>query len=224
MRYWAYIDSKVCGPFEKEKLAEISNFSLSSLLCPDTPGGGQASNWKAASAYPEVVAVFGPAPAPAQPGKPAADSPLMMTMRGTLIDEPVIDTPAAKPPESGSGTSPSPAKARKPAAESPLLMTMRGTLIDEPAKAGGVTPGISGTNKEMSGAGIPDRNRPIAEKPVSREQDAQLEPLKHKLDQMSAMLVSIADNQSQLLTRLNRVEGVVLGMKSLLFPGLPKKD
>lgn len=96
MKYWAYINKAVCGPFEKEKLAELSDFSLASLLCPDTPGGARADAWKAASAFPEVLAVFGPAPAPAEPVS-RANSPIMMTMRGTLIEEPEASEPAAAP-------------------------------------------------------------------------------------------------------------------------------
>ncbi len=96
MKYWAYINNAVCGPFEKEKLAELSAFSLVTLLCPDTPGGARADGWKAASTFPEVLAVFGPAPAPAEP-RSQANSPIMMTMRGTLIEEPAADEPAPAP-------------------------------------------------------------------------------------------------------------------------------
>lgn len=96
MKYWAYINNAVCGPFEKEKLVELSDFSLASLLCPDTPGGARADAWKAASTFPEVLAVFGPAPAPAEPVS-RANSPIMMTMRGTLIEEPAAEEPAAAP-------------------------------------------------------------------------------------------------------------------------------
>ncbi len=98
MKYWAYINNVVCGPYPKEKLAEIPSFSLASLLCPDAPGGAQADGWKAASAFPEVLSLFGTAPAPEQPAGPAQDrSRIMMTMRGTLIDEPIMEEPAAAP-------------------------------------------------------------------------------------------------------------------------------
>ena len=96
MKYWAYINNAVCGPFEKEKLTELSAFSLVTLLCPDTPGGAKADGWKAASTFPEVLAVFGPAPAPEEP-RSQANSPIMMTMRGTLIEEPAADEPAPAP-------------------------------------------------------------------------------------------------------------------------------
>lgn len=202
MRYWAYIDKKVCGPFEKEKLAELPNFSPSFLLCPDSPDGGQANAWKAASAFPDVLAALSPAPAPAQSRKPAAESPLLMTMRGTLIDEPVIDPPT---------------QPRKPAVESPLMMTMRGTLIEEPA---GNAPAAE-PPKEKYGVELPARVSPAPGNAAGKERDQSLDPVKQKLEQMSAMLVSIGNTQSQLLERLGRVESALADMKAQLPPARP---
>lgn len=177
MKYWAYINNAVCGPFEKEKLAELSDFSLVSLLCPDTPGGARADAWKAASTFPEVLAIFGPAPAPAEP-RSQASSPIMMTMRGTLIEEPAAEEPAAAP---------------KPVIGTPP--------VQEPVK---------------KPAGVPV---PAA----ARQQDPEPEPLREKLEHMSAMLVSIGNSQAQLLERLGRVESSVGEMKALLFPAPPGK-
>lgn len=179
MKYWAYINNAVCGPFEKEKLIELSDFSLVSMLCPDTPGGARADAWKAASAFPEVLAVFGPAPAPAEPGN-RANSPIMMTMRGTLIEEP--EEPVAAPPP----------------ASSPVRENIAAPVAPEPAK-------------ELPTAQVP------------RQPDPEPDPLREKLEHMSAMLVSIGNSQAQLLERLGRVESSVSDMKSLLFPAPPKK-
>lgn len=179
MKYWAYINNAVCGPFEKEKLAEISAFSLVTLLCPDTPGGAKADGWKAASTFPEVLAVFGPAPAPAEP-RSQANSPIMMTMRGTLIEEP---DPAPQP------------------------------VPSSPARAGAAVPAVPEPVKEI----------PAAAGPVRPQQDPVPEPLREKLEHMSAMLVSIGNSQALLLERLGRVESAVGEMKSLLFPAPPKK-
>ncbi len=194
MRYWAYINNQVCGPVEKEKLPELATFTLATLVCPEAPAGGEAVAWKAASAYPEVLAALtpapspAPAPAPAPQRAPAAESPLMMTMRGTIIDMPVVQPAAA----------PQPAPAPAPAAESPLMMTMRGTLIEAPAI------------KEPALA---------APAPAAQQTAPQPEPAAQKLEQISAMLASIANGQSQLLERLGRVESSVAEMKALLFPG-----
>lgn len=184
MKYWAYINNAVCGPFEKEKLAELSDFSLVSMLCPDTPGGARADGWKAASAFPEVVAVFGPAPAPAEPAN-RANSPIMMTMRGTLIEEPGAAEPAAAP---------------RPAIVTPAVQEP----AREPAAAASPAPAIAAPQ-------------------VNRQPDPEPEPLREKLEHISAMLVSIGNSQAQLLERLGRVESSVSEMKSLLFPAPPKK-
>ncbi|MBI4350365.1 MAG: hypothetical protein HY550_02895 [Elusimicrobia bacterium] len=191
MKYWLYMNNVVCGPYEKEKLADFPNFSLTSLLCPDTPGGGQAAGWKAASTFPEVVALFGAAPAPERPGGPAADKArIMMTMRGTLIDEPVIDEPPAAPPPAAA---PVPAKAAEQVVRRPP--------------------------EEKPAAGIPENARPVPGQAAGPQPD----PLRERLEQMSAMLVSIGNAQTQLLERLIRVESAVADMKSLLFPAPPEK-
>lgn len=189
MKYWAYINNAVCGPFEKEKLAELSDFSLVSLLCPDTPGGARADAWKAASAFPEVLAVFGPAPAPAEPVS-RANSPIMMTMRGTLIEEP--EEPVAAPLPASS-----------------------------PSRANSVTPAVAEPVQELPAAGLP--GPAIAGNPVLPQPAPEPEPLREKLEHMSAMLVSIGNSQAQLLERLGRVESSVSDIKSLLFPAPPKK-
>jgi hypothetical protein len=210
MKYWAYMNNVVCGPFEKEKLAALPNFTPASLLCPDTEGGGQANGWKAASTFPEVLAALTPAPVSAPARLPAAESPLMMTMRGTLIEETPANASAAQLP----------AAAPVKAAESPLMMTMRGTLIedlaiDAPAKAA--------PPKETPAAGIPAGTPPVPENFSVRQPDPEPEEIRKKLEHMSAMLVSIGNTQSQLLDRLGRVESAVADMKSLLFPAPPQK-
>ena len=166
MRYWAYLNNQVCGPVEKEKLPELAGFILTSLICPETPAGGETVGWKEASTYPEVLAALGPAAAPAAAPAPA------------------------------------PAPQRAPAAESPLMMTMRGTLIETPAAQ--------------------EPAKPAGAAPAAQQPPPQPEPAAQKLEQISAMLASIANGQSQLLERLGRLENSVADMKSLLFPGAGK--
>ena len=204
MRYWAYLNNQVCGPVEKEKLPELAGFILTSLICPETPAGGETVGWKEASTYPEVLAALGPAaapaaapaPAPAPQRAPAAESPLMMTMRGTIIDM------AAAQPEAAPQPAPAPAPAQQRPAESPLMMTMRGTLIETPAAQ--------------------EPAKPAGAAPAAQQAPPQPEPAAQKLEQISAMLASIANGQSQLLERLGRLENSVADMKSLLFPGAGK--
>ena len=62
MKYWAYINNEILGPYEKEKLFELPVFSASTLLCPQTPVGEKTEDWKDASAYPEIAAMLGSRP------------------------------------------------------------------------------------------------------------------------------------------------------------------
>jgi len=68
MKYWAYVNNEILGPFEKEKLLELPSFAPSLLICPQTPVGEKTEDWKEAASYPEISAVMGPGshqPAPA---------------------------------------------------------------------------------------------------------------------------------------------------------------
>jgi hypothetical protein len=91
MRYWTYISGEVKGPFEAGLLREQPGFELASLVCPENPDGSAASDWKEAAGYPDIKAALLAPALPPPPRKPAAESPLAMTMRGTLISDPVVD-------------------------------------------------------------------------------------------------------------------------------------
>jgi hypothetical protein len=192
MRYWAYLNNKVCGPVEAGKLKGLEGFAVTSLICPETTGGAEVG-WKAAETYPEVLAVLNaPQRAAGQPRRAAAESPLAMTMRGTLIEEPAAEDPAPAPA----------AGASRPPAESPLAMTMRGTLIDEPPAKPATPVSLQQPAAKTAAGAAPDITAPDA--------------LAKRLDQMSAMLVLIANGQSQLLERLGNVESSVLELKAQL--------
>ncbi len=86
MKYWAYVNNEILGPFEKDKLLELPAFTPSLLVCPQTPVGEKTEDWKEASTYPELAALIGsgsglaggktsapaPEPAPAAAPEPAA--------------------------------------------------------------------------------------------------------------------------------------------------------
>lgn len=80
MKYWAYVNNEILGPFEKEKLLELPSFSPALLICPQTPVGEKTEDWKEASAYPEISAILSPGaqkPAAAEaPAPQAAASPI----------------------------------------------------------------------------------------------------------------------------------------------------
>ena len=200
MKYWAYTNNEVGGPFEKEQLAKLPGFTASSLICPETPAGGQTPDWKEAAAYPEVTAALASpgqthAPAPVRTRPAESESPLAMTMRGTLI-EPVVTEPAAGTPAAFSLT---PINALKPAAIEPPKETPR--------------PLVPGKTQ------VPSENIPAGQEP-----GAGLEPLKQKVEQMGGALVAIRKSQGQLLEELNRLESAVAEMKALLSSEPQKND
>ncbi|MEI7481187.1 MAG: hypothetical protein WCK75_02440 [Elusimicrobiota bacterium] len=65
MKYWAYINNEILGPYEKEKLLELPVFRATTLICPQTPVGTTTEDWKEASVYPEIAAMLGTAVTPA---------------------------------------------------------------------------------------------------------------------------------------------------------------
>lgn len=178
MKYWAHINNELKGPFEKEEVKALQGFGPGTLICPEATSAGEAQEWKPASGCPDFF------PGPAAPKPAQAESPLAMTMRGTLIE-----------PADGEASAPEPPKPAQ--AESPLAMTMRGTLI-EPADAGASKPA------------------PPAPKP-SREPEK-------RTGAPAADLASLAEGQARLLERVERVEKLLVEMRSLLFPGLDKKN
>lgn len=85
MKYWAYVNNEILGPFEKEQLRELPSFSPTLLVCPQTPVGEKTEDWKEVAAYPELSAPGGnqapapqaaplPAPQPSPSPEPAAQS------------------------------------------------------------------------------------------------------------------------------------------------------
>lgn len=241
MKYWAYLNNEVLGPFEKEQLKGLANFSLSSLICPE---GGQADGWKEASTIPEVRAVFSPAPAPAAAPPPRREEPFGMTMRGTIIDMPPAASPApASAAPKPAAAPPVQAQAEPPrkVEEPPLAMTMRGTLIEQPpaSSPASVSPAPSAASaafaravehaalekpKESPARALPGKAPAAADDAPSRQElESQVAQLKQKIEQMSALLTSMGDSQFQLLNRLARLENAVVEIKAMLLPPAPKQ-
>ncbi|MDO8802836.1 MAG: hypothetical protein Q7R35_00250 [Elusimicrobiota bacterium] len=75
MKYWAYVNNEILGPFEKEKLLELPSFSPSLLVCPQTPVGEKTEDWKESSTYPELSALAGGARSPAAARETFAPAP-----------------------------------------------------------------------------------------------------------------------------------------------------
>ncbi|MDQ7774332.1 MAG: hypothetical protein RDU13_12535 [Elusimicrobiales bacterium] len=106
MKYWAYVKNEILGPFEKEKLAELPDFSPSLLICPQTPVGEKTEDWKEASSYPEIAAMLG--------GRGGAAAPAASSMPpASALGEPSGLSPAPSPAASPLGE-PSPLAAARP--------------------------------------------------------------------------------------------------------------
>ncbi|MBI4056269.1 MAG: hypothetical protein HY399_01830 [Elusimicrobia bacterium] len=58
MRYWAFINNKVLGPFEKEKIKEIPGLGTNTLLCPEGHRGDQSGDWQPANMIPDISSLF----------------------------------------------------------------------------------------------------------------------------------------------------------------------
>jgi hypothetical protein len=54
MKYWAYINNEIKGPFEKEELVKIEGFNKDTLICPQSPVDEETKEWKEAFQFPEV--------------------------------------------------------------------------------------------------------------------------------------------------------------------------
>ncbi|OGS11563.1 MAG: hypothetical protein A2234_04435 [Elusimicrobia bacterium RIFOXYA2_FULL_58_8] len=60
MKYWAYVNNEILGPFEKDSLLKLPAFTPSLLICPQTPVGEKTEDWKEAATYPEISAAMTP--------------------------------------------------------------------------------------------------------------------------------------------------------------------
>ncbi|MBI4801266.1 MAG: hypothetical protein HY796_01965 [Elusimicrobia bacterium] len=98
MKYWAYVNNEILGPYEKDKLFELPVFSPSTLICPQTPIGEKTEDWKEASTYPEIAALLN------SPGRPALKkletaSSLNQAQTPQLQLEPIVSPTAGTPME-----------------------------------------------------------------------------------------------------------------------------
>ncbi|MDP2866263.1 MAG: hypothetical protein Q8O90_08475 [Elusimicrobiota bacterium] len=98
MKYWAYVNNEILGPFEKGKLLELPSFSPSLLVCPQTPVGEKTEDWKEASTYPELSALIGQG---SMTHAPAAAADVLTVAPETFAPAPAPE-PVAKPLESHS--------------------------------------------------------------------------------------------------------------------------
>lgn len=84
MRYWVYINDKVEGPYEEDKLVTVPGFSPDTLICSEEVQAGGEQEWVKASA----VFAFDPVPTdlPQQTAAKTAEMPVLQTAQPTGTD------------------------------------------------------------------------------------------------------------------------------------------
>lgn len=55
MKYWAYVNNEILGPYEKEEIKALPAYSPSLLICPQTPVGEKTEDWREVSVCPEFA-------------------------------------------------------------------------------------------------------------------------------------------------------------------------
>jgi len=133
MKYWAYVNNEILGPFEKEKLLELPSFSPALLVCPQTPVGEKTEDWKEAATYPELSAIIGSGAGTAQKAVPQAAAPAQETAQTPEAAGPAA-APAAFKPLTGSSIDPvAPADHNFPGVD--IAVNRLGKAHAEPAAA-----------------------------------------------------------------------------------------
>lgn len=59
MKFWAYFDGEVEGPYTVEALAKRGGVGPTTLVCPESSGGDAEQDWQLADYYPELAETFG---------------------------------------------------------------------------------------------------------------------------------------------------------------------
>ncbi|MCX5784691.1 MAG: hypothetical protein NTX59_03285 [Elusimicrobia bacterium] len=191
MKYWAYINNEILGPFEKEKLSELPNFGASSLICPQTPVGEKTEDWKEASTYPEVSAMLnfsasGALKSRSPSAEPAGNFAAQLTPPPTLRPEGPAEAgqaphfgPVGKSEGQAGGGVKSPSL---PQSTPAFGMTMRGSLVPDPlSTAPEEQPAVPGAGEIQRSDG-----RSISGLPAQEESRAATAPEAVKLKPLAA--------------------------------------
>ena len=62
MRYWVYINDKVEGPYDENKLVTLNGFTPDTLICAENAASGGSQEWVKASSVFEFDTVTEPQP------------------------------------------------------------------------------------------------------------------------------------------------------------------
>lgn len=86
MRYWVYINDKVEGPFEEDKLVTLKGFTPETLICSEDAASGGNQEWVKASSVFEFDQVAAQQPA-AQAAQPAQNASGMDGLAALLLSK-----------------------------------------------------------------------------------------------------------------------------------------
>lgn len=53
MKYWAYVNNEILGPYEKDEIKALPAYAPNLLICPQTPVGEKTEEWREVSSCPE---------------------------------------------------------------------------------------------------------------------------------------------------------------------------
>jgi len=55
MKYWAYVNNEILGPYEIDEVKALPAYSPTLLVCPQTPVGAKTEEWREVSSCPEFA-------------------------------------------------------------------------------------------------------------------------------------------------------------------------
>jgi len=194
MRYWIYLDNKVQGPFEKERLASLTGFGSSSMVCEEgKPGQGQ--DWKPAARIPDLKDLLSdtaPAQSPPQPSpKPEPQIKTQPAPEPKPTPAPATQVPSPQPvaasAPSASGTEPPPVLGTPPTLaeyESGGLVRLQASAAQPVLES---QPAASASDSAQSQERLQDYERQIQElKSALEEKSKTITSLEDKLRSASA--------------------------------------
>ncbi|MDD2772274.1 MAG: hypothetical protein PHP45_01100 [Elusimicrobiales bacterium] len=105
MKYWAYIDNEIKGPFDREELPAVAGYSAETLLCPESTVDGEPQEWQFASAlFADSSAMPAQPDEAAQAYEPAAEGaqsqPSLRELEQAYAE--AVSPPAAEAPQAAS--------------------------------------------------------------------------------------------------------------------------
>lgn len=90
MKYWVFQNNQVSGPFNKEQVSQVRDFSGETLVCPEGRKGTEMGDWQRVEGVPELAEALLKGPRVAAAARDAGERPL--PPEPTLRDLAVLGT------------------------------------------------------------------------------------------------------------------------------------